>query len=526
MTRNILSINGLPYLKVAVRTDQNFYDITINSSFKLFDNNNKLIHTETKMKSVWRFKMINRPKKINVMSHYIIKEFYLKDDAKILQSEINDIETEIYEVGGDIYFEGKYLNNNRKYLLLTSKKYTDQEINSINRSFSNKFNLQKCIGLNDPIESSIEIFDSTLSKNITVNNALRVELDEQSAEIAINNIEEFDRDYERYYHKNYHLIGNFEICVNKAYNLDFINVISSEQFIHRVIFSELGNDMPLEFYKSMAVVCRCYIVNRIGQVNMNENYDFHSSKDHLFFNPVRYKNELIDTAIQNTKFEALYYDDDVCQAFYSIVCGGICEDGNEVLSLHKKLNYSAHIDSTIEALAIPNLTIEENVVDWIQSSPNVLCNLHSLEDMPPQLKLGKKYFRWEEYVSVAYLEKRAKEITNNDFGFLVDIMPLKRGKSGRITEIEILGSHQNITIVGESVIRKLFSKTELPSSSFYIEREYDDQGFINELILRGAGFGHGSGLCKTGAAIMAENGEDYKSILDHYFKSAEIRKIF
>ena len=526
MARNILSINGLPYLKIGVRTDQNFYDVSVNSSFKLYSIDNKLIHHELKKKSVWRFKIVNRPKKMVISSHYIIKEFYLESDAKKLQSEINSFKTEVYQVGGDIFFEGKYINNNRKYILITKEKYSKQEAIKLSRILSDKFNLQECIGLNNSVEAKIEIFDSSLSKNMTVHNSVRIELDDTSAEVQINNIEEFDKDYERYYHKNYVINGNFEVSINKAYQLDFINIISSEQFIHRVIFSELGNDMPLEFYKSMAVVCRCYIVNRIGQVNINENYDFHAMKDHLFFNPVRYKNEVIDKAIQSTKFEALYYDKDVCQAFYSIVCGGICEDGNQVLSLHKELHYSSQLDSIENVDNSPDLKNEENVVTWIQSSPDVLCNLDSLDDMPPQLKLGKKYFRWEEYVSAKFLEKKAKEITSNDFGFLVDIIPLKRAKSGRIIEIEILGSHQNLVISGESIIRKLFLKREIPSTSFYIEREYDDQGFISELILRGAGFGHGVGLCKTGAAIMAENGQSYKSILNHYFKSAEIRKIF
>jgi len=43
-------------------------------------------------------------------------------------------------------------------------------------------------------------------------------------------------------------------------------------------------------------------------------------------------------------------------------------------------------------------------------------------------------------------------------------------------------------------------------------------------VLKGAGWGHGVGLCQIGAAVMGEKGYDYKQILLHYFIDAEITK--
>ncbi len=40
--------------------------------------------------------------------------------------------------------------------------------------------------------------------------------------------------------------------------------------------------------------------------------------------------------------------------------------------------------------------------------------------------------------------------------------------------------------------------------------------------LRGAGWGHGVGLCQIGAAVMGALGYDYRQILSHYFPGAEI----
>ena len=42
--------------------------------------------------------------------------------------------------------------------------------------------------------------------------------------------------------------------------------------------------------------------------------------------------------------------------------------------------------------------------------------------------------------------------------------------------------------------------------------------------LTGAGWGHGVGLCQIGAAVMGEQGYDYREILKHYYKEADIEK--
>lgn len=51
----------------------------------------------------------------------------------------------------------------------------------------------------------------------------------------------------------------------------------------------------------------------------------------------------------------------------------------------------------------------------------------------------------------------------------------------------------------------------IASNSF--TRTEDGEG----VILRGAGEGHGLGLCQRGAAFLARSGQDYRAILSHYF---------
>ena len=98
-------------------------------------------------------------------------------------------------------------------------------------------------------------------------------------------------------------------------------------------------------------------------------------------------------------------------------------------------------------------------------------------------------------------------------GILYDIIPVHRGISGRIFEIEILASNQNIVLHDEQTICQTLANERLPSSCFVIERQLDDNGFPIQFIFYGAGSGHGVGFCQAGGIAMALQGKNHYEIL-------------
>ena len=114
----------------------------------------------------------------------------------------------------------------------------------------------------------------------------------------------------------------------------------------------------------------------------------------------------------------------------------------------------------------------------------------------------------------------------DDIGTLFDIIPVKRSTSGRLKEIEILGSRKNIKIKSERDIRNALSDKTLLSSCFVVHSDIDDDGIPLHFTFYGAGAGHGVGMCQAGATAMSLNGKDYKSILNHYFKDVNLEKIY
>ena len=104
--------------------------------------------------------------------------------------------------------------------------------------------------------------------------------------------------------------------------------------------------------------------------------------------------------------------------------------------------------------------------------------------------------------------------------------PVERGRRGRISRLRIVGTERTVIIGKELEIRRALSDTHLLSSAFVIDKEGMKQGLPAAFILHGAGWGHGVGLCQIGAAVMGEQGYAYDAILLHYYRNAEIKKLY
>jgi SpoIID/LytB domain protein len=176
-------------------------------------------------------------------------------------------------------------------------------------------------------------------------------------------------------------------------------------------------------------------------------------------------------------------------------------------------------------VAVPDLSTESGVRKWIFSSPDVCCNLANTT-LPISADYGRKHFRWEVSFSRQELEAIIKDKTGVDIGTLFDILPVKRGCSGRLMEIEILGSRRNLRVKRELPIRRALSDSALESSCFVVDVVNDDSGTPMEVVFNGAGWGHGVGMCQCGAARMAYEGASCEDIFKFYFPGTMVEKIY
>jgi len=83
-----------------------------------------------------------------------------------------------------------------------------------------------------------------------------------------------------------------------------------------------------------------------------------------------------------------------------------------------------------------------------------------------------------------------------------------------------------VTVGKELEIRRWLSPSHLYSSAFVVDVERDGAGVPVRFVFQGGGWGHGVGFCQIGAAAMADAGISAERILLHYFRGAELRKLY
>ncbi len=131
------------------------------------------------------------------------------------------------------------------------------------------------------------------------------------------------------------------------------------------------------------------------------------------------------------------------------------------------------------------------------------------------------FFKWEVRYGADDLSELVRRRSGIDFGRIHDLVPLTRGKSGRIVRLLVKGERRSLIVGKELEIRRWLSDTHLRSSAFDVTRS--DEG---DFIFRGRGWGHGVGLCQIGAAVMGASGYGFREILNHYFPKAGITALY
>ncbi|HET6372211.1 MAG TPA: hypothetical protein VFG76_02820, partial [Candidatus Polarisedimenticolia bacterium] len=128
-------------------------------------------------------------------------------------------------------------------------------------------------------------------------------------------------------------------------------------------------------------------------------------------------------------------------------------------------------------------------------------------------------YSWETRITRADLATRIR--TRSSIGDLVDLVPGRRGPSGRIVEMVVEGTAGRFTYRGFAIESLLGLRETL----FLIDRQYGADGKVETFIFAGKGWGHGVGMCQVGAYGMALRGRTYEEILHHYYTGVTLQQI-
>ena len=348
-----------------------------------------------------------------------------------------------------------------------------------------------------------------------------------------------------------------------------INELPVEKYLESVISSEMSATSSLELLKAHAVISRSWLLAQMKKrrevaASGNNFFSFvkkddmlirwYDREDHTIFDVCaddhcqRYQGITKETsphvaeAIRQTLGQVLLDGEDICDARFSKCCGGETEEFQYCWEDTPKSYLTAVRDLVLgvkneEQEDSSRFTLHSSLQDeataerWIRSNPPAFCNTTDKKILSQVLndydQETADFYRWKVTYSQEKIQQLFEEKLKMNFGAILDMKAVERGKSGRISKLQIIGTEKTFTIGKELEIRRALSDTHLYSSAFVVDKyDKDEQGVPQRFEIIGAGWGHGVGLCQIGAAVMGEQGYDYNDILLHYYQGAEIKQLY
>ena len=343
--------------------------------------------------------------------------------------------------------------------------------------------------------------------------------------------------------------------VVEADKIHAINLVPVEQYLLSVISSEMKATSSPELLKAHAVISRSWLLAQMERRRCHKEASdnffsfikkedeiirWYDREDHTIFDVcaddhcqryqgvTRASEKRVAEAVKATRGQVLCHGGEICDARFSKCCGGVTEEFQYCWENVPKPYLRAVTDSL--AAALPDLRVEQTARKWILGRPAAFCNTTDKRVLAQVLNdydtETTDFYRWRVEYGQEELSALVSEKLKMDFGGIKALVPLERGRSGRISRLRIEGEKCTLVIGKELEIRRALSTSHLLSSAFVVETEGEADGLPSRFILHGAGWGHGVGLCQIGAAMMGEQGAAYDEILLHYYQDAEIRKLY
>ncbi|MCG2726750.1 MAG: SpoIID/LytB domain-containing protein [Elusimicrobia bacterium] len=310
--------------------------------------------------------------------------------------------------------------------------------------------------------------------------------------------------------------GIMELYPIKNRGIGIVNIIDMEIYLLGVVPSEVMSYWPYETLKTQAIIARTQVLIRKerGGKHRNQGYHLCDSQHCQVYKGVTAERNSTNNAVVDTQGQILTYRGRPAQTFYHSNCGGHIQASKDVPRWGHISYLKTHQDLPKEKQKPMDSPWEFH--QWIMSNPPSNCNF------PPAT--SSSHFRWIRIIKHKDLSYRIN--LKYKIGKLKEIFPLKRSSSGNVNALRIVGSKKTVTIDREHLIRNVLGFGSVKSTLFFMETNRFKDGKIRNYWIYGGGWGHGIGLCQSGAAGMAgKYGKTSGEILQFYFPGTKLSKI-
>ena len=263
------------------------------------------------------------------------------------------------------------------------------------------------------------------------------------------------------------------------------------------------------------MTARGEVLAKIGARHLGDPYLLCAEQHCQVYKGIAAEESGTDAAVDATRGEALFADragrSRLVDSVYSAVCGGYTEDNDAVWGgpADPSLRGRPDFDPAAEGMAAFREGIGDALVSrFVHLDPVPSYCAESGFARPDKVRWRRTFTQQEiDAICVPF-----------GVGPVTALAVEGRGVSGRARALRIAGGRSTARVYGELPIRRLFRN--LNSGMFVIERSGSDWVFA------GGGWGHGSGMCQTGAIGRAQKGATYREILGWYYSGASPVRIY
>ncbi len=256
-----------------------------------------------------------------------------------------------------------------------------------------------------------------------------------------------------------------------------INRIPLNYYLYGVIKKEIAPGWPIETVKAQAVAARSFAIYRI-QRNIDESYDLGTTWLAQLYGGVEAETPRVIKAVEETKGEVITHRGVVVPGFFHANSGGYIETGQDVW----------------EGTPTPYIISGEDT--W---------------------SVGVQHHRWSELIKLEEINKGLREKNYPAMGRGNSLLIEQRLKSGRAAQFSyITKAGQRHQIRADRFRLAVGPGKMLSTWLLKIEPTGED------ILFEGLGWGHGVGMSQWGAWNMGQKGIDYQSIINFYYKGAQL----
>lgn len=307
--------------------------------------------------------------------------------------------------------------------------------------------------------------------------------------------------------------GDAEALPDSVGTFSIVNLVRAEDYLKGVVPHEMPPGSDPKALKAQAIIARTYLLNNRSRHN-EDGFELCSTTDCQVYGGIKKEVASTNAAVEQTRGMVLAFGDNLANALFFSTCGGRTSSYSDIWTGSHPPEYLLSVNDGLET-ATGSLKSEDDFRAFLNDTSGNCTK--------------SKYYRWEKKVEKSEMQgifnDTIPKFTNRGglkIGDLTGITIAERSDSGRVIRIVVSTSTGDYTFERDAIRWVLGN---IKSTLFTVDQTQDENG-TQYYLFRGAGWGHGVGLCQMGAMKMALGGASYEEILLHYYPGTRLVTIW